>query len=509
MKTKILFVTSLLLIAFGSCSKFDEINTNPNSTLKVTSAMLATTLIQDVVRQSTQKSFMQPYLLAKYIIWTENVEDYQYNKFGRTGLGYPVLSNVEKMVSFASTEELKASYTALGHFIRAYKFFHATMDVGDVPYSQALKAETDGIFNPPYDSQKDVFLGLLSELDLADKLFAEGVNFEGDPVYGGNVKQWRKLTNSFALHVLIQLSKKSDDPDLRVKSRFQEIMNNRPIFESNDDNFQLVHSEKAGQMYPFYKVGNNFTIYPMLSAEIIDVLKQTQDRRLFYYANPSPVQIGQGKLQSDFDAYVGIDPSASFADITRATSSKDFSKLNDRFVEIPEGEPTYRLSYAQVCFAIAEASSRGWISQNGDEYYKKGIIGAMKFTADNTPNESRFNHNMILTESYIAEFSDKATVEFATSSMVSKIEKILTQKYISSYLQSPFTVYYDYRRTGFPKFKINPATNLNEGATNRFPVRWMYEQNEYNQNAENVLEAVKQQFGGNDDVNQLMWILKD
>jgi hypothetical protein len=93
--------------------------------------------------------------------------------------------------------------------------------------------------------------------------------------------------------------------------------------------------------------------------------------------------------------------------------------------------------------------------------------------------------------------------------MEGKIEKIIVQKYISSYLQSPFMVYYDYRRTGFPKFKINSSTNLNEGAINKWPMRWMYEQGEYNQNAKNVLDAVKRQFDGSDDVNQIMWLLRD
>jgi hypothetical protein len=40
------------------------------------------------------------------------------------------------------------------------------------------------------------------------------------------------------------------------------------------------------------------------------------------------------------------------------------------------------------------------------------------------------------------------------------------------------------------------------------PVRWMYEQREYDYNRANVEEAVQRQFGGNDDVNERMWILK-
>jgi hypothetical protein len=36
----------------------------------------------------------------------------------------------------------------------------------------------------------------------------------------------------------------------------------------------------------------------------------------------------------------------------------------------------------------------------------------------------------------------------------------------------------------------------------------MYEQREYDYNRENVEEAVRRQYNGNDDVNEVMWILK-
>jgi len=40
------------------------------------------------------------------------------------------------------------------------------------------------------------------------------------------------------------------------------------------------------------------------------------------------------------------------------------------------------------------------------------------------------------------------------------------------------------------------------------PARWMYPQAEYDYNGDNVQQAVQSQFGGNDDENQIMWLLK-
>ena len=49
--------------------------------------------------------------------------------------------------------------------------------------------------------KKDVFLGLLNELDEADRLFSAGTNFEGDYIYGGDVTKWRKAVNVMQLKV--------------------------------------------------------------------------------------------------------------------------------------------------------------------------------------------------------------------------------------------------------------------------------------------------------------------
>lgn len=507
MKKILNYILIGLVILGSSCSKFDEINSNPEATEKVTSAMIATRIILNLANQPTQKGFLQPYMLNKNIVWTEFVEGYQYNGFGAGSLSFTSINDAHFMVQFAETEKLAKSYEGLLYFARASKFFEATMDLGDIPYKDALKGESEKNYFPKYDSQKDVFLGILNELELADQAFAAGETFTGDPLYNGSIAKWRKLVNSYTLNVLLQLSKKESDPDLTIKNRFQHILANKPLFTSNADNYQLVRSDKSGQVYPFYKVGNNFTIYPIVSSEIIDRLKAREDRRLFYYANPSAKRIKDGMLASDFDTYVGIDPSLEYDQVTAIKNTTDYSKLNDRYTEIPTGEPTQQLSYSQLCFIIAEASSRGWIAESSVGWYQKGVAASMQFIADNTPVTAQFHHDMPLTSSYI----DAYVSELGTTFPIDKeaqIEEIITQKYLASYLQSEFFTYYDYRRTGYPKWKINPASSLNSEAPTKIPVRWKYPSSEFNYNTENVDEAVKRQFGGVDDINQLMWILK-
>ncbi len=70
------------------------------------------------------------------------------------------LRNASKMIDFATNDELKNSI--LHCCLISYGFFfNLTMQVGDIPYSEALRAEDEEVYFPKYDSQKkDVFLGL-------------------------------------------------------------------------------------------------------------------------------------------------------------------------------------------------------------------------------------------------------------------------------------------------------------------------------------------------------------
>lgn len=502
-------------LSLNSCDNFEEYNTNPDESTKVTSGMLATNLILGVMKeQDVTKTFVRDDMLSKYIVWSEgNDIDYAFNKLGRVNVyrefsdrNMVMLNNVPKMIDFATSESLKNSYTALGHFIRVSKFFYLTMHIGDVPYSEAYQGDEDN-YRPKYDTQKEVFLGLLDELDKADLLFQSGENFEGDPVYGGDVAQWRKAVNILQLKLLINLHKKANDSELRVKERFQNIVNSRPLFTSNADNCQLIHADRANEKYPFYKEGNNFIVFNQMSSIVIDTLKLFEDRRLFYYAKPTTLANEQGLNPNDWNAYNGVDPTHTFADIQTAVETKNVSQLNNRYTQIPEGEPTFHLSYAEMNFILAEAAARGFFSGDAKAYYEEAIRASMKFVADNTPDEPDYHHNMKITDDYIYTYLQGTHVAFA-STFDKQIRQIIMQKYLTTFLQSAFNGYFEYRRTGIPAFPINPLSNRNE-PSDKMPMRWMYSTQEYTYNTDNVNAAVARQFGGTDTENGIMWILQD
>lgn len=494
------------LVATGmlcSCNNFDELNTNPDSPTTVTPEMLATKLILGTTSPSTSKAFFNSNFLMKQLAWGEGAVDYQYNKMGRSGFGgYTSLVNGVKMVELAADNNPNA-FQALNKFVKAFTIFYISMEMGDVPYSDALQGEIGNI-TPKYDSQKDVMLQVLDDLEEAYTLFGQAKNFDGDPVLGGDVSKWQKTVASFELKVLMSLSRVADDADLRVKERFAAIVSNKKLMESNEDNYQLVFSEKKGQRYPMYKDDFNYNMYPMLSTMIVDVMKQNQDYRLFYIAEPSDAKVKEGIDASSWDAYIGVNPSLPFHEISEMYSSDNFCNLNLRYKNNAAGEPFITVGYADQCFILAEAAVRGWISGSADTYYKKGIEASMRFIADHTPEN--YAHGRVLTDEVIAEFLQNPAIQL-TNGEADGLEMILTQRYLAWFLHSPWNSYYEYRRTGYPKLPINPETSLNEVKT-ELPQRWMYPESESQYNKANLQEALERQFNGSDDRNKKMWILQ-
>lgn len=501
-----IILLALLFLCFG-CSEFDDINNNPDSPTEVTAPLLATSLIGDLMKASSAKTFSGPQMVAKYMAWSESAQDEQYNKFGRIGFGgYTSLINCEKMLNYAGATEADA-YKGLSLFLKAYKLYYISMNVGDIPYTEALQGQ-HGSLMPAYDTQKDVFLNILNDLDASYASFSKATTkFRGDIVYGGDIELWKKAVTAFQLKVLLSLSIKETDPDLKVKERFAKLVSERALFASNAENMQLVFKNQGGMIYPFHHTETKHAPYVMLSTVLVDSLKKYEDYRLFYYAKPAEAQIKAGIPANSWEAYLGTDPSLPFSEISTQNSEGKYCPLNPRYTNYEPGEPFFRLGYTEQNFILAEAALRGWINKTqASSYYLKGIEAALNFVKDNTPDNPEYNNGNAITSNYIQKHLAKPKLQL-TGSFDTDLNKIITQKYLSAFMQTPNDPYYDYRRTGYPKLPIDVNTNQNT-IPNKIPVRYMYPSNESARNRRNLEEALKRQFNGNDDVNELMWILK-
>jgi len=504
-------IIALLAVFVSGCNNFDEINTNPDKPSQATAPWLATTMIRTITSDAvgSTKGFTVPYQHGKYILFTERKEGSQYNNLGRASFSdhLTVLRNVDPMIEYANalSPELANSYQALGHLIRAWQFFQLSMRVGDIPYYEAIQGNK-GVIKPKYDLQKDVFKGVLNELDQANDLFSKGADISGDFIYSGNVDKWRRLVNSFELYVLINLYKKTSDSDLNVVNKFKEVAQ-RPLMRDYKDNFAITYNGTKGYCYPWSNTAadlNPFTQYTMLSTTYINLLKENQDRRLFYVAEPAESLLAEGKIESNFDAYIGVEPSDEYSNIIDKKNKKEYSDMNKRYVELATAEPVGLFCHWDMEFLLAEAAVRGWIDDDAQTHYFNGIRSSMSFYANFVP--AKYTHGITIDQSYINSYLSSVMLN---GTLENKIKQIIHQKYMAGFFQNRYQAWFEFRRTGYPEFILNPSTNMNPTDNTKFPIRWQYPQNEIDYNTDNLNEAIQRQYNGRDDFNGIMWILKD
>lgn len=499
-----LTILSLLLL-FG-CNSFEDINTNPDDTTSVSASLLATNVILRFTKFAGRdgKSLIADNALPKYVGYAnEGQMDQQYNKIGSSSFeAMTILPNIQSMLKYAEGSVMEDSYKGVGSFAKAYIFYTLTLKMGDIPYSEAgLGAE--GVYKVKYDSQEQVLMSVLNELQAADQYFAKGRKFDGDPTpFNGDPVKWRKAVNSFALKVLMTVSKKETIAGINVKSRFAEIVSNGNIMDASTSYYGLMYSSK--NRHPLSGTNDLFTSRTILSSLLVNHLKSLNDRRIFYFGEPAGLMISEGMSPSDLSAYVGVDVDIEYAMMNSGHSNNHYSLLNKRYLQQEACEPLRVVTFAEQQLILAEAVLKGWISGDAKSYYESGVKAAL--TDIMTQATASYAHGMPITSDYIdGYFTGEAAFKTTTND---QLKQIWIQRYILQFMQDAETSFFEYRRNKYPEFPINPATSLNENNKNSIPMRWLYPGAEASYNRENLENALNLQYDGYDEINKLMWILK-
>lgn len=481
----------------SSCEKLESINEDLNNAQHTHPKLLLKTISYDTFTgQGSGIMFASRMFVNTDLSRSEQYYTWDRGSFDR----YNILRNVTKMTEEAELQEAP-EYIYLAKFFRACQFYELTRAFGDIPYSEALKGESEGSFSPEYDTQETIIPALLNELQEANEGMGSVSAVDGDIIFGGDPLKWQQLINSFRLRILMDLSVKEDDASLNTASRFNEIYTNEALMESIADNGQLVYLDQSDCRYFEYleKYGS-----VGMSATFVDLLKERQDPRLFVFCQRNPNAVTAGLSENDFNAYGGADPTLSYGEISEERNKGYVSMVNERYYDDPVNEPHMLMGYPELQFILAEATVRGWI-EGGDPdkaraFYENGIKASFAFYETYAENYSEYLGN-----SAVSEYMAGPLVDFSEATTTEKqIEYIITQKYIQFYFQSGQELFYNHRRTGYPYFAVGGAV----GNGGKVPVRWMYPLDEYNQNTENVQAAVARQFNGDDNINGIMWLLK-
>ena len=462
---KPVFILLVAIAVTGCTENFEEINDNPNGPTSVPAGLMTTNMVQITMNQ----------LLSTFVggdmghCWAQQWSKVQYNDEERyTPRGSVINGYWTTMYSGTGTDavsmynlaksEGNQNLMGVALVMHAYAYAALTDVFGDIPYSEALQAES-GINTPIYDTQEAVYDALLDSLDAANGyLSAAGgeISASSDILYGGDYMGWKKFANSLKFRMLMRISSKRD-----VSADLTALMS-RNTFTSMDDEAKLVYLSARPSVNPQYNtiVFGNRAEFKVCEV-MVSYLEDRNDPRLSAYVGLNADGVYRGKpaglknLPSDTWGYENVSP------------------IGDFYLQ-PETPGVY-MSYAQLELLKSEAATQGWISSDAATHYNNGVTASILYSGGTTAEAA----------AYIANVG------------YSGLQQVAEQEWLALYGQG-VEAWTEQRRTGFPV--LTPAI---DGVINEIPSRYTYPSDEQNLNAANWKVAVDRQ--GPDALTTKVW----
>lgn len=517
-KNKIPAALILFVVFMMSCQNLEELNINPNGVdpAKAHPNLLISTVITFTGQTMTGLGFGDIAGVMQHTQkdgWGGGHDGYEWSNQDWSG-NYGILRNAEELLK--KSRELGLDfYEGAGMVLKAYNFGLIADLWGDAPYSKALLGELGGEnFKPAFDSQRDIYLGILAALDSANTLLSRSqgeykeINVSQDVLYGGQVAKWQKFANSLALRYYMRISAK--EPAI-AQAGIEKIATHPDqypvILDAADDAGFAFVGNSSGDAWPSnttYDISeSNYRRLKMCSV-LVEKMQALSDPRLAVWANriETPLVIDPSKPdnfdeiidgkrviaqnvadqytttfggQLDLDPeYVGMPPAWSIIpqsynlcpNLEQAPLNPHVSHINSMYKQASGPLLKSRLlSAAEVCFILSEAAIKGW-SVNGTaaSYYHAGVKASLDTWGLGT--------------SYDAYIAQAGVVHDGT------LEQVIEQKWIASW-SAAAEAWFDYRRTGLPELTAGPAATKSV-----LPIRFYYGGNELSFNPGNTQSAV-------------------
>ena len=464
MKNKLVAIALSSLVLFG-CSKsiddFGDMNVNPNSTpIPVTSALL-TNVLSGI---GGTAAGITPGYYCQYFSQTQYTDESRYTPPQADFDGYysGQLYDLQNIINVNSDPKYKdlaalggsnANQIAIARILKAYYYWLVTDYWGDVPYTQALKGNSD----IAYDKQSAIYPALIAELKAAVAQFDAGTTVKGDVIYSGSTAKWTKFANSLRMMMALRLSK--IDP-ATGKIEFAAALATGSYIDVAADNFTVNYPGGAFSN-PWYN--NYLTRKDQGVSNVITAMQATNvDPRAAAFGS-STVGIPYGLTRDLASSFVSANPSWAYvlASTKRAANS-----------------PVIVLSSAQLKFARAEAAKLGWTSETAATLYANGV-------KENMTDWGVFTQAAY--DAYMLKVALNGTDD---------LKLINTEAYLAFY-PNGFQGWCNWRRSGFP---VLTPTTYAANVSKQIPRRYMYGTREYATNSKNVTAAAAN-YSGADGVN--------
>ncbi len=496
MNFKLLLLPFLLLLLMTSCDEgFEELNANPNEPEVVPPA----TLFPLALREATQRihghnTRNERLNLDGGMLWMQYFARNQYVNEGDTynpaatlragtwdGFYTESLVNLQTVIHLTRDPGGKfynPNYAAAATIMREYVFSIVTDTWGAIPYTQSLEGSTVGNLAPVYDSQAEVYAGMLANLKAAsEELDPAGAPIDKDILFGSDIMMWKKFANSLRLRLANRQAAQVPEASGAI---FAEILDNPdryPVITSNADAafFRSSVRQSGENSNPWYEAmvidgREDWSISTTLIAAMTDGSGNATDPRLDLYAEPALAGDYAGKYAG---APNGLPEGDAVAYYTTA------SRPGSYFMAETQAIPM--ITFAELNFILAEAVMDGDYTSGAGaaDYLEAGVRSSFE------------QYGLSMPDNYVAGRG------------VSK-ETIMTEKWKALFPQG-IEAWTEYRRTGYPVLPApDPrAVMENEG---KVPTRLRYPESEYSLNGANVSAGVALNGGPDTKLTPLWWV---
>ena len=431
---------------------------------------------------------------------------------------------------------------------RVYLMSILTDTYGDIPCSEAGLGFIEGISNPKYDKQEDIYNWFFAELkDCVSQLGTGSDRISGDVTsLNGDTDLWKKYANSLILRFAMRIS---DVNPALAQQEFEGVLASESGYIGNsNENAYVKYLDAPFTLYDGSRdldfranalsailYGQDPTSPTFVCSTLYNMLKDNNDPRLLKicrnYINTTRSETkpeGCFDVTDDMIAWenaggTGVqanDPGAAWWDqwpTVPATSeiptlqqlvnnypdkgydqSNYPARMTRPFLALAFEQPNcpgILITSAEVEFLLAEAATKGWAVQgDAESHYEAGIRAAMQLLNDCYDIVGKISETDI--NDYIA----------ANPLGDNPKEQINKEAYIL-HLTNPAEAWANLRRSDYPVLQDRAKFgNFTYTCVDGFntPVRLKYPNLEAKYNSVNYKVAIER-LGGTDDWHKRMW----
>lgn len=506
MKIHKILITLLTAATISSCTNgFEDMNKNPLAVNEISPDLSLPQMqyagFHIIYGDYQRAAILYSFFYCQYLANTASAftsGNYVFNSsWAERGLWNPYyLEMTKRLREIEPTLEEHPEYNDMYQIMRinvAISSIRMTDTFGDIPYFQAGKGESV----IPYDSQKAIYYDIFKELteavnELKQKKSNQLQYGTEDLVYQGDVDKWIKLANSLRLRAAMRLA--FIDPQ-KAQTEGEAALK-ESLLTSNDDNAGVTPPQPGTWANPLLtSLTNNET---RASKTMVDMLMNygtVADPRLTLILSQTEAWV---KGEENAVQYRGVPNGLSVTEVSLPEYDNSHNSsiwgymwgYNWNAAEKGSNEkrpitnkdyiPLGLMNYSEVCFLKAEAALRGWQGAGeAQTNYEDGIRASFEEMRALAPSKSYTTDD---DDTYITtgKVAWNTTDDFET-----KLEKIITQKWIGIYPNSE-EAWAEFRRTGYPKLtpvrqSLEPTINQANG---EFIKKLRYVDNELSNNKE-------------------------